>query len=111
MEPSKKEVKQSWWKRHCTPPPAINKSPMCPCRECFDAAPQIYDDVTPSESPAHSTPSPSAFPSAASSRKNSVQLLQQGDGKDAVHQGVSTSASLAHVETVKERKRKSIEKS
>ncbi|KAK2001299.1 hypothetical protein LX36DRAFT_668073 [Colletotrichum falcatum] len=26
----------SWWKRHCTPPPAINRSPQCPCSACWN---------------------------------------------------------------------------
>ncbi|KAK6225946.1 hypothetical protein QIS74_01993 [Colletotrichum tabaci] len=26
----------SWWKRHCTPPPAINRTPQCPCSACWN---------------------------------------------------------------------------
>ncbi|KAM0282970.1 hypothetical protein ACHAQH_002781 [Verticillium albo-atrum] len=33
------EKPQSWWKRHCTPPPAVNKSAMCPCTDCFNGDP------------------------------------------------------------------------
>ncbi|PNH41790.1 hypothetical protein VD0004_g5362 [Verticillium dahliae] len=39
MYASESEKPQSWWKRHCTPPPAVNKSAMCPCTDCFNGDP------------------------------------------------------------------------
>ncbi|EEY19458.1 predicted protein [Verticillium alfalfae VaMs.102] len=39
MYANESEKSQSWWKRHCTPPPAANKSTLCPCTDCFNGNP------------------------------------------------------------------------
>ncbi|KAK1730625.1 hypothetical protein CaCOL14_000926 [Colletotrichum acutatum] len=37
----------SWWKRHCTPPPAINRTPQCPCSACWNGNGEHWKTTVP----------------------------------------------------------------
>ncbi|WYZ36606.1 hypothetical protein EsH8_II_000112 [Colletotrichum jinshuiense] len=37
----------SWWKRHCTPPPAINRTPQCPCSACWNGNGEHWKTTAP----------------------------------------------------------------
>ncbi|KAM0330707.1 hypothetical protein ACHAQA_003659 [Verticillium albo-atrum] len=60
---------QSWWKRHCTAPPAINKSAMCPCTDCFNGNPHNASRAPPT--PMVPSRAPSSRPTLAATSTNS----------------------------------------
>ncbi|KAF5511834.1 hypothetical protein CGCS363_v003055 [Colletotrichum siamense] len=37
----------SWWKRHCTPPPALNRTPQCPCSACWNGNGEHWKTTAP----------------------------------------------------------------
>lgn len=59
----------SWWKRHCTPPPAANRTVMCPCTACFAAGNVI----------AAPEPRPRLTPSSTSDSSSSLSSLASND--------------------------------
>ncbi|KAK1970482.1 hypothetical protein LY78DRAFT_677686 [Colletotrichum sublineola] len=55
----------SWWKRHCTPPPAINRSPQCPCSACWNGNGEHWKTTAPE------TTAPTSVPAQSVLRKES----------------------------------------
>ncbi|KAK2038639.1 hypothetical protein LZ31DRAFT_478351 [Colletotrichum somersetense] len=44
---SSEQKRLSWWKRHCTPPPALNRSPQCPCSACWNGSGEHWKTTAP----------------------------------------------------------------
>ncbi|TDZ74645.1 hypothetical protein C8034_v009153 [Colletotrichum sidae] len=55
MSPDQQQKPLSWWKRHCTPPPALNRTPQCPCSACWNGNGEHWKTTAPQEMSSSST--------------------------------------------------------
>ncbi|OHE99196.1 hypothetical protein CORC01_05477 [Colletotrichum orchidophilum] len=65
----------SWWKRHCTPPPAINRTPQCPCSACWNGNGEHWKTTAPqTTAPSYtSTPSPPTKETRAQTLRREIE--------------------------------------
>ncbi|UQC74643.1 uncharacterized protein CLUP02_01294 [Colletotrichum lupini] len=68
----------SWWKRHCTPPPAINRTPQCPCSACWNGNGEHWKTTVPQTT----APNYTSIPSQAAAKETRTMALRRESESD-----------------------------
>ncbi|KAK1987876.1 hypothetical protein LZ30DRAFT_684332 [Colletotrichum cereale] len=90
---SSKQKPLGWWKRHCTPPPAINRTPQCPCSACWNGNGEHWKMTTPEAA----VPTPASAQSVLrkESRTSTLRRETESDLEPLRRQESSSTANLS----------------
>ncbi|KAF6819688.1 hypothetical protein CMUS01_11666 [Colletotrichum musicola] len=92
---SEQQKPLSWWKRHCTPPPAINRTPQCPCSACWNGNGEHWKTTEPQTNPSMIAAAATQTSSRKETRTSALRRESESDLTPLRREETSSTTNLS----------------